>query len=416
MSTHESESLSGQIARSEASNAGQQLAIRDRMQELRDLAADGPAKDLTGCVDAALMLANLLSDEESSADGEFSEHEQVLDVMSRLVGIVEETVQNSTVAPTPAPSNEALQDGEQRLIRDLLLGEILVQLGIITNDQADEGLRVQRDSGLRIGEALTQIGAVTIDKVEQAVLIQDELRNASGFSGDLLGALVPNHPLWGHPFLRRCRAKQLTKRDVRILAGQMYKFCCEFSRILAATYVRCQDEDARVTIADNLYDEMGCGDPLLTHPELFRRFTRALNISDEQLEDLRVEPETQSLIDTYLSIPERYGYLGSLGAICYGSENLVAALYSQLLSGIENGVSVPDTALAFFKAHVELDVEHANALIRIVNLRVKSVDDAREVVLAIKEALAARSRFFDGIERCAQQASKPDRRTTDSNL
>ena len=196
----------------------------------------------------------------------------------------------------------------------------------------------------------------------------------------------------------------------------MYQFTCAFSRILAATFLHCPDEYARVVIADNLFDEMGKGKVQRTHPELFRRFTRALNISDEELAEMRVEPETQSLIDTYVALPSRYGYQASLGAICYASENIVAALYTQILSGIQEVVSVPDEALDFFKAHVELDTEHANALIDLVNRGVKTLDQANYVVLAIKEALAARMRFFDGVERCARQESSTGARATDVNL
>ena len=62
-------------------------------------------------------------------------------------------------------------------------------------------------------------------------------------------------------------------------------------------------------------------------------------------------------------------------------------------------------ALSFFHAHVGLDVEHAKALITVVNRGIKSVTDASNVVIAIREALAARAKFFDGIQRCAQSSA-----------
>ena len=85
-----------------------------------------------------------------------------------------------------------------------------------------------------------------------------------------------------------------------------------------------------------------------------------------------------------------------------------------MLAGIENCVSVPEDALVFFRSHVELDVEHAHALINVVNRTVKTMDEAEKVGRAIKEALAARMRFFDGIERCSRQRQGSAKRATDS--
>ena len=374
----------------ESSRAEDKFALLSRIGRVRNLATRGCHPDLSGFVDAAAILASSLSDAESSYRWD------ILELVTGLVDLIEESVSGG--------------------ISDLACGEILVQVGMVTQDQVDDALRKQQETGLRIGETLVQMGVVSETQVQEALRVQHQLRQASGVPGDLFGSIVPNHPLWEHSFLRRCRARELSDQDVKILAVQMYKFCTEFSRILAATFVRCPDEYARVVIADNLYDETGQGNNLLTHPELFRRFTRALGFSDQELEDMRVEPETQSLIDTYIALPERYGYLAGLGAICYASENIVSVLYTQLLEGISNGVEVADDALAFFHSHVELDNEHANALINLVNRGVHTRKEARKIVLAIKEALAARMRFFDGIERCSQQMRKGGKRATDANL
>src|SRR5438105_4968754 len=56
------------------------------------------------------------------------------------------------------------------------------------------------------------------------------------------------HRLWRHPFVERCRAGQLTVPQVRVLGAQMYKFCHEFPRFLAAALAACQHEEARMVI------------------------------------------------------------------------------------------------------------------------------------------------------------------------
>lgn len=409
MPTSDSPTLARRIGRFSASDAEERAVLLEEIRQLCNLAARESQPNLAGSVEAAQALVRLLVG-ENGGPGAGAGSEEVLNVLSELVGRVEEAVR------APAEDDDAAVPKDLPLIHDILLGEILVQLGTVTEDQVDEGLRLQRDTGQCIGESLICMGVATSETIQNAVDVQERLRRESGVPGDLFGAIVPNHALWKHPFLHRCRTKQLTKLDVKILAGQMYKFCGELSKILANAFARCPDEYARTIIADNLYDETGNGDEERAHPALFRRFTRALGITDEELEELRVEPETQSLIDTYLALPERCGYLGSLGAICYASQNIVAALYSQILTGIEGSLELPEESLIFFKAHVELDVDHANALINIVNRGVHTLDDSKKVLLAIKEALAARIRFFDGIERCVRQATRTGQRAQDANL
>lgn len=142
--------------------------------------------------------------------------------------------------------------------------------------------------------------------------------------------ITVNHPLWNHEFLTRCWAGNLFLPDVQVLAVQMYKFSKEFNRILASILSCCQDESSQLVILENLFDEMGQGNITQSHPELFRQFTRALGIHDETLAALPTAPETRALIETYLQMPHKYGYLAALGAVCYASEGIVSSLYTQL--------------------------------------------------------------------------------------
>ena len=112
---------------------------------------------------------------------------------------------------------------------------------------------------------------------------------------ELFSEVALKHPLWNHEFLVRCREGSLREEEVRVLAGQMYKFCKEFNRILVSAFQHCPDEHARMVIAESLFDEMGRGDPNQTHAELFRRFTRAIGITDEELEAMPIRLETQEM-------------------------------------------------------------------------------------------------------------------------
>lgn len=222
------------------------------------------------------------------------------------------------------------------------------------------------------------------------------------FSSSVMQAfreVTADHPLWNHEFLVRCRTGQLTLAEVQVLAVQMYKFSKEFNRILAGILACCPDEQAQLVILDNLFDEMGQGDSSLAHPELFRRFTRELGINDKTLANLPTEPETRHLIDTYLNLPHQYGYLAALGAVCFASEGIVSALYTQLQAGIVGAAFLPKEALLFFDLHIDVDESHAAKLAALIEPRIVGTEAAMDVNRAILDAMDARVGFFDGILR-----------------
>jgi len=218
-----------------------------------------------------------------------------------------------------------------------------------------------------------------------------------------LRQIAASHPLWRHPFVARCRAGELTLEQVRVLARQMYKFCHSFPRYLATALALCTDEDTRMVIAENLWDELGEGDPLRAHAALLRRFTRALDITDAQLEAAPTLPETTELIDTYLGLAAQHGLPGILGALCFASEGIVAALYTTIQNGLLRSTALEPEALEFFTVHIHVDVGHADQLEAVLLPLLQSPHARAQARQAIALALDARCRFFDGVLRAAAQ-------------
>ena len=66
--------------------------------------------------------------------------------------------------------------GSLRLMADVLLGEILIERGIISKAQLEQGLSTQRATGMRIGEALVNLGFCGWDKVEMGIRLQGQRR------------------------------------------------------------------------------------------------------------------------------------------------------------------------------------------------------------------------------------------------
>ncbi|MDJ0675258.1 MAG: iron-containing redox enzyme family protein [Calothrix sp. MO_167.B42] len=216
---------------------------------------------------------------------------------------------------------------------------------------------------------------------------------------NILHSVIDNHPLWDHPFLLRCRHGKLSVAEIRILAVQMYNFRKEFNRILASILFHCSDEKAQLVILEKLFDEMGQGDVKQSHLELFRRFTRALDMDDATLAAQMVTPETRILINTYLQIPHKYGYLAALSAVCYASTRIVSSLYSQLYQGIIDVTNLPKDSLSFFELHIDVDGNHEARLASILESSILTLERESKIKQVITELMDARLQFFNGIER-----------------
>lgn len=61
-----------------------------------------------------------------------------------------------------------------KLLSARRLGEIMVQMSMLTPEQVERALQYQRSQGCRFGEALVEIGALSKDAVQSALRLQDK--------------------------------------------------------------------------------------------------------------------------------------------------------------------------------------------------------------------------------------------------
>src|SRR5712691_2711399 len=97
--------------------------------------------------------------------------------------------------------------------------------------------------------------------IEDSVLNKAHAASMAGSNpAECFKQIGREHSLWNHELLNRCRTGRLTLTEVRTLGAQMYKFSREFSRFLAKALAVCPHEEARIVIAENLWEELGEGD------------------------------------------------------------------------------------------------------------------------------------------------------------
>jgi hypothetical protein len=174
--------LSRRIAEALADDGYERQAIHDRLAELREALreqrADAPARIL----DAAIVL--LESFESLPPDS----GEVALGIIHSLVAKVESQLEPAKIqltrwAPNVAASTTEIAASLAREssapAEDVILGQILVNLGVVKSNQVDLALDIQKEQGIRIGEALIRMGAVTPKHVQRALRIQHHLRHGN---------------------------------------------------------------------------------------------------------------------------------------------------------------------------------------------------------------------------------------------
>lgn len=81
-------------------------------------------------------------------------------------------------APTPVPTGAG--QTQLRMVSNRKLGDLLVQMSLLTPTQVEQALAHQRMTGCRLGEALIQLKILPKNTVESALRMQSSRRNISG--------------------------------------------------------------------------------------------------------------------------------------------------------------------------------------------------------------------------------------------
>jgi len=76
-----------------------------------------------------------------------------------------------------------------------LLGSVLVEQGVLENDDVEEAVRAQSGSGERLGEVLVGLGLICRPELDRAIATQSglELDEERGFGSGLRAAIERRH-------------------------------------------------------------------------------------------------------------------------------------------------------------------------------------------------------------------------------
>lgn len=198
-----------------------------------------------------------------------------------------------------------------------------------------------------------------------------------------------------HPFLKRCRDGEVSLDALKRFLVQQGHYSRYFTRYLCALMSNLRNNDHVLSLADNLFEELGLTEDSPTpHSEIYKAMLERFELD---LGKAAVLPSTQVLIQTMFDHCRDINPAKGLGALCLGAEALVPHVYADILAGFKAvGVDAADTE--FFQIHVECDDGHAETMRDIMLLTAQDDPSQLEVMISAGQSLVeARSQFFSGL-------------------
>lgn len=230
-------------------------------------------------------------------------------------------------------------------------------------------------------------------------------------SGEFLERLkreVISHPALVHPFLGRFGDGEADTEGVREFAIQYYRHVRVSRLYLAALISNCRDDERlQLTLAEVLMDEYGHLNPEETHPALYRRFLRALDIEEEEWEASRTLPEIESYISVHYELCRHPDVRLGLGALGPASEWPVPPIYVRLAEGLKKSADVAEGDLEIFSSHVTMDVTHARIMMEALAPYAEDEKGQRKVWEGTMRSLDARSIMLDGLYKAVFREPVP---------
>lgn len=153
----------------------------------------------------------------------------------------------------------------------------------------------------------------------------------------------------------------------------------DFGVGVARTYAKCPHTDARVFLAENLFEEEGQGDPERTHAALSLRLAKHFGADDQEIQRIHSQWMASPEIETYLARCADFDWLEDFAAFGLGQEFFAPPLFERIVDRLRMEFGVDDETLQFFIVHMYEDVDHSTRTMRMIT-RYADSDEAQQRV------------------------------------
>lgn len=225
-----------------------------------------------------------------------------------------------------------------------------------------------------------------------------------------------------HPYLFKLEIGDLPDPvgALKDLAHQYFAYSAQFHLYLDIVISKLTNADHRQWLTQNLMEEKGHIDSEelallkakgireewvqdIPHPMLFRRFQRAIGVTEAWVQTHPYCPEVITWREKFTDLLSSGTEAQAVGALGLGTESIVRSIYKPVVIAIKRYLNIPPEDSVFFPLHCEVDDNHGLTLIRIAeDLGAESEESYHELRHGMLTALDIRAEFWDGMLTRAQ--------------
>ncbi len=223
---------------------------------------------------------------------------------------------------------------------------------------------------------------------------------------------IETHPATNHIFLNRIATAPFSREDYRVFGENHYPLVCVFTSYLERLLCRAPSSEAKLWLAKVLVDEYGEGSRGEDHATLYGHFLRSCGSDVGGKLDVRVPAPAAAFIKEHRRIVTEEPFLVGLGAVGPGHEWAIPRMFDAVIPGLRRA-GFADDEIHYFTLHVAQDEDHGLWLEEALALYATTDAAQAEVRRGAMLSLAARARFWSGVQRAVvkwrqPRAARPD--------
>jgi pyrroloquinoline quinone (PQQ) biosynthesis protein C len=187
-----------------------------------------------------------------------------------------------------------------------------------------------------------------------------------------------------HPIFSIIERTPISLDIAQNLARKYYPVNLAFCKFLAAAISHVDNEDTRMLLVENLYEEHGKLDLKKAHTELFRVFMRSVKINPEEYK----QPAKKSAEEKIISVYNKFCYEGPdyKGlAVLFAFEKLFSPLCTSLARKLKESIIAKNEDFVFFDVHGEADIVHAQKLKESLLASIHTKEELEGALILVKE-------------------------------
>ena len=207
-----------------------------------------------------------------------------------------------------------------------------------------------------------------------------------------------------HPFSEAWVTGGLNRQILGEWVKQHFNYVGHFAQWCGAIYARCDDEDVRHFLVENIMEEegfVGEGDfPPAKHVDLLLDFAEACGKDRREIKDAQKNGELMAGLlglQSWCTVQSMKPTHEAIAGLLVGLESQVPQIYKRTTPPLIEKYGFTEKEVTFFRLHIVADTEHGKRGYEIVEKLADNEEKQDACIRAVREATLMRGLYLDAL-------------------